>query len=179
MKALKKERLSKLQKWILLKCLEEKTFYRSMIRQFYEKYYPPSYKDKRLSRGDEERADNEMLEERQRERRKYDYDTHIWTDEVEIYHYKVIKEKYITTKSEESAISRTLTKMKIKGLLEQENKWGAYYLTEKGFLIVNNFPDVGTITNFKEYRNVADQQIAESKRGDKNFINSLKKPWVY
>lgn len=176
MKALKKERLSKLQKWVLLKCLEEKTFYRDMIRQFYGKHYPPSYKDKPLNWRDEERADNKMLEEMQREVRKYDYDIGKWTDEVKIYHYKVIKEKDITTKAEESAISRTLTKMKIKGLLEQENKWRAYYLTEKGFLIVNSFHDGVTIANFKEYRNVVDQQFAESKRGYENFINSFKKP---
>ncbi len=170
-----KERLSKLQKWILTKCLEGKRIHRSVVMEFYGKKYLPGYKDKELS-WDIDKADKHMLEERQEERRKFDYKQWKYTDETYIHKYHVVKDQYISTKAEEVIISRTLKNLKNKCLLEQINKWGDYHLTEKGFLIAKNCVTDGTFINYKEYKEAIDQIIAEEERRHQAFVNSFKKP---
>jgi len=171
-----KERLSKLQKWILTKCLEGKTIHRNEIREFYGKEYQPSYKDKELSWVDVDRAGKYMLEERQEERRKFDYKQWKYTDETYIHKYHVVKVQYISTKAEEVIISRTLKSLKNKCLLEQIKKWGDYHLTEKGFLIAKSFVAGDTFVNYKEYKQAIDKQIAEEEKRHQAFVNSFKEP---
>jgi len=158
-----KERLSKLQKWILTKCLEGGMFDRNKIREFYGKKYPPSYKDKELYESDVYKADKHMLEERGVEEKEWDFElnTYIrkYTGKTYIRKYKVIKEQFITTKAEEVAISKTFRNLKNKNLLNPVGKWGRCYLSEKGFLIAKNFLDVQTFVNYKEYKKVIDEEI--------------------
>jgi len=171
-----KERLSKLQKWILTKCLEGEMIHRNEIRGFYGKKYQPSYKDKELSWVDVDRADKHMLEEREVEENEWDFELRTFTGKTYIRKYKFIKEQYITTKAEEVIISRTLKSLKNKCLLEQINKWGSYYLTEKGFLIAKNSPGAETFVNYKEYKETIDQIKAEEKKRDQAYVNSFKEP---
>jgi len=158
-----KERLSKLQKWILTKCLEEGMFHRNKIREFYGKKYSPAYKDKELYESDVYKADKHMLEERGVEEKEWDFEgeTFIrkYTGKTYIRKYKVIKEQYITTKAEEVTISRTFGNLKNKNLLNAVGKWGRCYLSEKGFLIAKNFLVVQTFINYKEYKKVIDEEI--------------------
>ncbi len=168
-----KERLSKLQKWILTKCLEGETINRDDVKEFYGKEYLPNYKDKEVHPGD---INKELLEARERQERRFDRKQWKYTNEIYTHHYYVVKEQHIETKAEEVAISRTFKNLKIKGLLEQISKYGAYYLTEKGFLIVNKSVRSPRFVNYKEYKQIIDKQIAEDEKRHQAFINSFKEP---
>jgi len=158
-----KERLSKLQSWVLTKWLEGEMIHRNKIREFYGKECPPSYKDKELSWGSVDRAAKHMLEERAVEKNKWDFKLRRFTGTY-IHEYKVIKEQYITTKAEEVTITRTFSNLKNKGLLEKVDKWGYYYLSEKGFLIAKSFANVGTFVNYKKYKQAIDEKVAEMNK---------------
>ncbi len=169
-----KERLSKLQKWILTKCLEGETIHRNKIREFYGKEYPPSYKDKELSWGGVDRAEKHMLEERGIEKKEWDFELRRFTGKTYIHKYKVIKEQYITTKAEEVAITRTFSNLKDKGLLDPVDKWGRCYLSGKGFLIANNHRAGTTFVNYKEYKKAIDEEVAEAKKRAEQFGKRLR-----
>ena len=139
------ERLSKLQKWVLLKCLEFDTLFENILHkndalEFYDKKFLPSVKGKaaqyidkngewgtygwcyfKLPRKDTDRY-LEIREEETRGGKKQ---------------YKYIKDELIATDAEMVFISRTFSNLVKKGLLKRLSKWGGYYLTEKGFLKVN------------------------------------------
>ena len=164
-----KERLSKLQKWILTKCLEGGMFHRNEIRGFYGKKYPPSDKDKERSWVDVDRTDKHMIEEREVERNEWEFKLRRFTDKTYIHKYKVIKEQYITTKAEEVAITRTFSNLKNKDLLNPVDKWGRCYLSEKGFLIAKSFPGEGKFVNYREYKKAIDEEVAKAKKEFEQF----------
>ena len=145
-KTMAQERLSKLQEWILKRC-SANGICRSDVIEFFGKKYPRKYRNQKRYRtkifeNELERYFNEYLgrrchfEERQGDFERYDWDQKRIV--VEKRKYYVVKEKLISTNSEEVIITKSLKNMVKKGLLSQSKKWGDYYLTKKGSLLKAN-----------------------------------------
>lgn len=142
-----KERLSKLQKWILEKCLKDINISRDKAREFYGKRFSPKgrYKWARFSiRKEQERF----------------FDNNKGTGRIQ--EYKPKKE-FMTTRAVEATISRTFRNLVGKGYLVRGRF--AYELTRKGWLKVNrnenslkvNRNQNTETVSFKDYRQRLDE----------------------
>lgn len=168
----KKERLSKLQKWILEKCLKEGTIWRGTIREFFGKKFsekPKWYRDVVFDYHKEGKKlfDKEGLDIN-------DYEFFIARNGVgdEFDAYRPKKEK-CSTRSIEATISRSLKKLIVKELLTQPKKYGKYRLTEKGFLKVNKTDTVAELLTFKKYQEKLDRQEQEQEEAFKKLVGNL------
>lgn len=139
------KRLSKLQRWILTKCLEEVPYHRNTTRDFFGKRFSPSEINRRIISigGDLEQNAKRILGDEYKELVvKKEGSFRVWNFETQIHETKVspyytIKEELCSSRAEEATISRTLKNLVDKGLLKQPEKWGAYFLTEEGFTTAN------------------------------------------
>lgn len=136
-----KERLSKLQKWILKKYLKKKAIYRNEVKEFYGREFPGRYRKKIIW---EYSIDRYPYKNRFEE---YEVTFLMWNFDEEsrtakqinqkVKYYKA-KEEYILTRSEEVVISRSLKGLIKKGILiqiEEPARW--LKLTVDGLLKVN------------------------------------------
>ena len=155
-----KERLSKLQKWILDKCPAE-GIHRSGVMGFFGKKYSGSYRNQKSysTKIFEDRATyyfNERYPGRRNdfEEREGEFETYDWERKeyvIEKRKYYVCKEELIITNSENVVITKSLKNLVKKNLLSQPKKWSKYYLTEKGSLLkANNLVADGQIISNKE-----------------------------
>lgn len=142
-----KERLSKLQKWVLDRCSVE-GIHRSDVMGFFGKKYSGRYRDQKD-------FDTKVPKDRAayyfKERfpcRKNDFEERVFDEEVYDYKrqkrvekknkYYVCKKELIITKSENVIITKSLKNLIKKNLLSQPEKRCKYYLTEKGSLLKAN-----------------------------------------
>lgn len=146
-----KERLSKLQKWILQECVNELFIFRGHSRQFYGKHLPP----KRI-----------RYPLRKQERRFYNWSKRVWPDghEQELFSPK---KELISTRSIEAIISRTFRNLVEKGFLTK-GRFG-YQLTEKGWLKANKNNNT-EIVSFKDYNGRVEKEI----KGLSGFVEGVK-----
>ncbi|MFC1504674.1 hypothetical protein ACFL6D_04590, partial [Spirochaetota bacterium] len=121
-----KQRLSNFQKWILERCYKNISIHRNEAREYYNKKYSPSYKGKIIS----SHIYKNHMQDHTPYIRKYGKNNNEW------YEYK---EEFISTKAIESAITRSFKLLINNGYLAKFEKYGDHYLTEKGFLKVNNY----------------------------------------
>jgi len=141
-----KERLSKLQKWILGTCLEKMHILKRDAREFYGKRYPPG---KRIREGFYGGMTHKYADEHLEKK---------WESESGLISSYVVKEEYISTKSQEITIYKSFKNLEKKGLLNRG------HLTEKGFLTAKSFANVGTFANYKGYKQAIDEELAEAKK---------------
>ena len=142
-----KERLSKLQKWILNKCSTE-GISRSDAMGFFGKKYSGRYRDQKSSdtKISKDRAEyyfNEGFPDRKGdfEERVYDEEVYDWKRKKNVIKkmkYYVCKDDLIITKSENVVITKSLQNLVKKNLLSYPEKRGKYYLTKKGSLLKAN-----------------------------------------
>ena len=150
-----KERLSKLQKWILEKCVEDLSIPRDKAREFYGKYFSPKGRHGPLS-----------FPVREEQKKFYDYDKGKgWREQ-----YRPKKE-FLTTRAMEATISRTFRNLVGKGYLVKE-RFG-YQLTEKGWLKVNKNQN-SEIVNFKDYKDRVDE-ITKMQTGWAETLKTMAK----
>lgn len=151
-KTMAKERLSKLQKWILKKCLKDLKIYYRNVFMFFGKKYSQRQAPEILGKGWnlKERYGDNYKNELNIEEVKEEYSfnpRHFWEG------YKITpKKEFCISNSEKVIISRSFKNLVGKGLLAQPEKWRGYYLTEKGFLKANKFVGYERIVSFKEYQ---------------------------
>ena len=135
-----KERLSKLQKWILKQCLKNTSIHRKEIREFWGKKLAPSY----ANRGEvcEEEIESKMLDKSDFNPQTYQHPA----GDGRTYNVYVPKEELISTEAIEASISRSIKNLLEKDLLKhftkhvEEGLWilrYRYCLTDKGFREVN------------------------------------------
>lgn len=144
-----KERLSKLQKWILEKCLKDLRIYYQDAFAFFGKKYTNRKPEllgegcdlkKRYGENYRNEFDIEKVEEKQR-------GGYVWR------RLKIGRKKeFCITNSEKAVISRSLAGLVRKGFLIQPSRWGEYRLTKGGFLKANKLVFADQNVNFKEYQ---------------------------
>lgn len=135
-----KERFSKLQKWILQKCLKKKVIYRNEVREFYGREFPGRYRKEIIWEWAIDRFKKNRFEEYEGTFLMWSFDEEKRTGQQmdqKLKYYKV-KEEFIITRSEETDISRSLKGLIKKGILIQaKESAGGLKLTEDGFLKAN------------------------------------------
>lgn len=153
------ERLSKLQKWILVECLKNnRTNYRDVFRYFGKKFSHSFNETYHQDFKIESRYGKNYLTEYNIENieKQFLYDGKTWKG------YKITpKKEFIITQSEKAIISRSLKNLANKGLLLQLSKWGSYNLTEAGFLKANNLTTNFHLISFKEYQANVEAQLRQ------------------
>jgi hypothetical protein len=179
------QRLSKLQKWILTKALEDIPYGRNTTREFFGKRFSPSKKDKEFEWYKKDRLTEKeketLLETKEIEKRQWNWEKQTWeNNKVTI---TLPKDIFVSTKAEEVVISRSLKNLVSKGILEQPRKWGTYHLTQEGFVIANKCHDESTIVNEK---GASAQSVNKSLPGETNvnkrsgvtpIVNIIPRPW--
>ena len=156
-----KERLSKLQKWILEKCLKDLgVSYHDVFVGFFSKrdtLKKPEFigeghdLKKRYGESYEKELDIEKVE-------RLSVGGYIWKG------LKIsIKPEFCITNSEKVIVSRSLKGLAKRGFLIQPRKWGEYRLTRAGFLKANESATVALIISFKEYQKKIEK--AEQEKG--------------
>lgn len=135
-----KERLSKLQKWILAKCLKNKIIYRNEIKEYFGKEFPGRYRNKIIWEYSIDRFPyKNRFEEREDTLLMRNFNEESLTAEQinqKTKYYKA-KEEYIITRIEERVISRSFIGLIKKGILIETEEKKGHKLTEKGFLKVD------------------------------------------
>ena len=158
-------RLSKLQKWILEKCLND-------LRIRYQDIF--AFFGKRGTKGKpsilheeydlEKRFGKNYKKEFDIERVKRGSGTYVWKG------LKVSrKPEFCITNSEKAIISRSLKGLMKKGYLVKSEKWKDYRLTNEGFIKANNNVTACGVVSFKEYQHTID---GADKERDKRFGES-------
>ncbi len=162
-----KERLGKLQKWILSRCMQEILLPQNAARNFYRKKLPYGVKTRSFPPGIIER----VIKPEEMELYNITLEEHkLWNPETcccDIpMEYTIVtpKVEYISTKAEEESISRAFKKLEAKGLIAREKEWRPWRLTERGFLIAKKTATPCNFVNFKDYRGKIEQIDAESKK---------------
>jgi hypothetical protein len=148
-----KERLSKLQKWILAECMKQVFLHRGWAMEFYGKEFYPGAKartepsnllDSRIKKEELKFYDSrtEMREWYNWEKKKH---------EPRSYTILTPKSELVSTKAEQVSITRSFKNLEKKGFITRPRKWGSWQLTEKGFLIAKKWEPGVTFLNFKDY----------------------------
>jgi len=162
-----KERLSKLQKWILSRCMEEILLRQNAARNFYGKKLPYGVKTRSFPPGIMERVikpeEMELYDITLEEHKLWNAETHCCDIRLE---YTIVtpKGEYISTKTEEESISRSFKKLEDKGLITREKEWRPWRLTERGFLIAKKTATSCNFVNFKDYQSKIEQIDVENKK---------------
>jgi len=164
-----KQRLSKLQKRILEKCLNDLSICYRGAWEFYGKKFTENTKSKIFSTDCEEQE----LTRRLGKNYKTEFDIEEYQGEYmgKTWHGLRFtpKKEYCITNSEKAVISRSLKGLVNKGLLVQLSKWGPYNLTEAGYLKANNLCDGGTFISFKDYQ----EKLAEQKKAHEEAAKKI------
>ena len=153
-----KERLSKLQKWILNRCLENKEngIIRDESREFFGKKLPPK------------RHSNEALSEGfgwGEKGEKFDWNGRYWTPKKEL----------ISNRSIEASVSRSFNNLIKREFLTKKYYYGQCFLTEKGFLKVNEKTNCIIVNTYKNYVDVINKANEERGKDYKKLVGDLKK----
>ena len=125
-----KERLSKLQKWILSRCMEEILLRRNEVRKFYGKKLPHGVKTRSFPPGIMERVirreEMELYDITLEEHKLWNPETHRCDIPLE---YTIVtpKGEYISTRAEEVSISRSLRNLEDKGFITREKEWRPWH----------------------------------------------------
>ncbi len=169
-----KIRLSKLQKWILEKCLKDLGVSYQDIMGFFGKKY--------TNRKPEFRGGIEYFKKEYGKNYKKVFDVERVKQETRggyVWHgFKVSRKPELCfTNSEKAIASRSLKSLIKKGFLIQPRKWGEYRLTKAGLLKANNFIIRDKTISFKEYQKKIDKAEKEREEGFKKITeNSLELP---
>ena len=174
-----KERLSKLQKWILNRSLENKEngIFRDEVREFFGRKFgvkPKWYKDHII---DYHKEGNKLFEKAGLDIN--DYEFYISKNGVgeEFAGYKPKKDK-CSNRLIEATISRSFNGLIKKGFLTKKYQFGKHYLTSEGFLKVNKKENVKTVNfyeNYENYINAINNRNEEIGKHYKKLIEDLKK----
>ncbi|MBA7552216.1 hypothetical protein ES705_44771 [subsurface metagenome] len=151
------ERLSKLQKWILNRCLENKEngIIREEIREFFGKKLPPK------------RYLVEALRESafRKEGEKFNWEGRYFSPKKEL----------ISTRSIEASISRSFNNLIRKGFITDRYYFGqCFFLTEKGFLKVNEKTNCNIVNSYKNYVDIINKANEERGEDYKKLVGDLK-----
>jgi len=165
-----KERLSKLQKWILKYCLKNLNIHYRDVFEFFGKKFTKE-KPRTVGEGYEfekyhgENYMNEYnIEKIERKSTYPGYEDSVWRG------YEItVKKELCITNSEKAIISRSLKNLATKGFLIQSKKWGKYILTEEGFLKANNYLDEKNFVSFKEYQ----QEIQDREEKHRKALEEM------
>ena len=151
-----KERLSKLQKWILTRCLENKTqgITRSEAREFFGKKLPPK---RHLSEAIGEDIDRKKGE-------KFDWNGRYYTPKKEL----------VSTRSIEASISRSFNNLIKRELLTKKYHFGQHYLTEAGFLKVNKKEKPKIVNTYENYVKAINKANREMGKHYEKLVKDLK-----
>ena len=155
-----KERLSKLQKWILTRCLENKTqkIARDEVREFFGKRFRP--KRTEYPWGDEDR-------------KYYNWTTREYPNghKQELFSPKP---ELVSTRSIEASVSRSLGNLIKRGFLTEKYHYGQHFLTEAGFLKVNKKEGVRIVNTYENYVKAINKTNKERGQHYKKLIKDLK-----
>ncbi|MBA7579851.1 hypothetical protein ES695_19520 [Candidatus Atribacteria bacterium 1244-E10-H5-B2] len=150
-------RLSKLQKWILNRCLENKGngISRDESREFFGKRLPPK------------RHLCEALHESTfgTEGEKFDWNGRYYTPKKEL----------ISTRSIEASVSRSFNNLIKREFLTEKYHYGQCFLTEKGFLKVNERTNCNIVNTYKNYIDTINKVNEEKGESFKKLVKDLKK----
>jgi len=150
------ERLSKLQKWILTRCLENKTWgiTRDEVREFFGKKLPPK---RHLSE-----AMNEDINGKKGE--KFNWNGRYYTPKKEL----------VSTRSIEASISRSFGNLMKRELLTEKHHFGQHYLTETGFLKANKKENSKIDNTYEDYIRAINKANEEMKKHYQKLTGDLK-----
>jgi len=169
-----KVRLSKLQKWILEKCLKDLTIYYRDVFAFFGKEFSDHYRKKIIPDFAIDRVypnKKDKFEKKEGIFLVWDFKENKRIPQKKEY-YKA-KEKYIITNSEKAIISRSLKGLIKKGFLIKPEKWGECRLTKEGFLKANNFSTRCIFVSFKEYQEKLEKAEQEKQEAYKKRYQKL------
>ena len=158
-----KERLSKLQKWILEKCLKDLTIYYQDIFIFFGKRFTKRKPDfigrhnlKTLYGRIYGEDYKKVLDIEKIERKHSGY---VWQG------YKISrKPEFCITNSEKAIISRSLKGLVKKGYLIQPSSYSKYRLTKEGLLKANKKGQMQQTVSFKDYQRRIAKAEQEAQR---------------
>jgi len=168
-----KERLSKLQKWILERCFKDLKVNYSDIFAFFNKtgtQRKPEFIGLFLDADLKKRYGNNYkkefdIEKVERETRLAGY---IWKG------LKISrKAEFCITDSEKAVISRSLKGLTKKGFLIKPRKWGEYRLTKEGFVKANKFSTSAKVISFKEYQKRIEKAEKKTQEAYKKSLASI------
>lgn len=143
-----KERLSRLQKWILIEAYKNIAIPRRHIRLFFGKWFHPGKYNFNLD--DTPSFEAMMGEDKEKAFDRKFFNWQEVNDRFGKRELPLMKKEYQSTKAIEVTISRALKNMIEKGILQKNPDWENYILTEKGFLMLTKTQKV-PLVNFKEY----------------------------
>jgi len=150
-----KERLSKLQKWILSRCLKNKAdgVYRNEAREFFGKKLPPK---RHLIEALKESTFGTIGE-------KFEWDGRYYT----------AKKELVSTRSVEAVITRSLGNLKQRGFITEKNRYSQHYLTERGFLKANKINNSETVSLYEDYIDTIHKENEERTNTMKKLVGDL------
>jgi len=153
-----KERLSKLQKWILNHCLENKEtgITRDEIREFWNKKLPPK--------------SNFLTEALKEANFGIKGEKFIWDGR-----YFSVRKELISTRSIEASISRSFNNLIKRGFVIGNSPWRKHYLTEMGFLKVNKKENSKSVNTYENYIDAINKANEEMEKHYKKLLGDLKK----
>ena len=176
-KKMAKERLSKLQKWILEKCLKDLKLHRQNAFEFFGKKFSERYRNKKEWLLDIK----DIFKRLGRDPRYYfkkditglfwDFDKKKYTKQTR--RFFIPKEEMIITRSEQAVITRSLKGLVKKGFLIQARKWGEYRLTKEGLLKANKNTTKDKIISFKDYQKKIEKAERERERTYRKSLASI------
>ena len=151
-----KERLSKLQKWILTRCLENKIqgITRDEVREFFGKKLSPK---RHFSEAMSEDIDGKKGE-------KFDWNGRYYTPKKEL----------ISTRSIEASISRSFNSLITRELLTKKYTSGQHYLTETGFLKVNKKENSKIVNTYENYVRAINKANEETRKHYQKLTGDLR-----
>jgi len=161
-----KERLSRLQKWILKTCYERNFLNKYIVREFFGKRFHPGKRKLRI-------ADYPSPFDSDENKRKYfNYSNKTLCNGTIVKNGCFTrKEELISTRSIEVTITRTLRNLVQKELLKREN--GNFTLTKKAFLMLTKIHNV-KIVSFKEYAKKIEKLKQESEQRFKKMVGDMR-----
>jgi len=168
---MEKERLSKLQKWILEKCSKDLTICFQDVFAFFgkkdtlkkPKAWGENHDFKKLF-GENYKKEFDVEKVKQTYSNGY-----VWKGK------KISRKKELCiTNSEKAVISRSLKGLVKKGFLIQTVKrWGEYRFTEEGLLKANKSATSGTLISFNEYQMKIEKSRQEWEEDHKKRMASI------
>ncbi len=169
-----KERLSKIQKWILERCLENLSIHFRGTAEFFGKKYlrkadvMPQQRNYGLEYFLGEDFEKYYIVEKVEWPNKYQ------PDGIFRGYRTTPRQEFLPTNSEKVIASRSLKNLVDKGLLVQDGKYGSYTLTEEGVLKVNNcdtkFPGV----SYKEYLEAIEKKKEERQKEYEAMVQRMR-----
>jgi hypothetical protein len=175
-----KERISRLQKWILSECLKRtEIHYRDTFTFFGKKFTNIKSQEReeeidfkaRLGENYQNEYNIENIE------RHHEFESGGQVHRFDWKGFRITpKKELLITNSEKAILSRSLKGLSNKKLLNQSRKYGCYTLTEKGFLKANNCHADTIFVSFKEYNEPIEKRYEERKKR-LEILKSLPKPY--